>query len=238
MTSSEIDTAMVLAAGLGTRMKPLTNDTPKPLLRVAGSTLLDRTLSRAREIGVGRAVVNAHYLSDQVRAHLCDDRDVLLSDETDHLLETGGGVKKALALIDRPAFLVVNSDNVWTGASALQPLLAAWRPETMDALLLMVPIENARGYTRAGDFSLDPDGRLVRRGDAPRAPFVYTGAQILSAEAFDGTPEGAFSLNLVWDALIARGRAFGCAHAGGWVDVGTPEGITTAEAALAEAGEL
>lgn len=232
-----IDTAMVLAAGLGTRMRPLTEHTPKPLIPIAGRTLLDRALDRAAEIGARRAVVNLHHLPAQMRAHLAERPDTVLSDETDLLLDTGGGVKRALPLIKREAFLVSNSDNVWTGPRAFAPLIETWRPEAMDALLLLVPIEATEGYTRAGDFTLDAAGRLARRGDAPRAPLVYTGAQILSARAFDGAPEGAFSLNLVWDRLIAEGRAFGCVHEGGWIDVGTPEGIAVAEAALRQAGE-
>ncbi len=227
---AEIDTAMVLAAGLGARMRPLTDHRPKPLLDCSGRTLLDRTLDRAAEVGARRAVVNAHYLAEQIEAHLETraDLELQLSLEDKLLLETGGGVRAALRALDREAFLVVNSDNVWTGRAALAPLLAAWDPAAMDALLLLVPIERAAGYSRAGDFFLGPGGRLLRRGGAGRAPMVYTGAQIVARRAFDGAPTGAFSMNVVWDRLIAEGRAYGVAHRAGWADVGTPDGLAAA----------
>lgn len=226
-----IDTAMVLAAGLGTRMRPLTNATPKPLLEVGDRALLDRTLDRVEEVGVRRAVVNAHYLADQIDAHLVGRPrpHLTLSDETDALLETGGGVKRALPLLDREAFIVVNSDNIWLGPRALAPLLEGWRGHTMDALLLLVPIDGAYGHSRPGDFFLDDD-RLRRRGEADRAPYVYTGAQILKRRLFDDAPAGAFSLNVTWDAAIADGRAYGVVHDGGWVDVGAPAGLADADA--------
>lgn len=228
--AAPVDSAMVLAAGLGTRMRPLTNDRPKPLLDCADRTLLDRTLDRAAELGVRRAVVNAHYLAEQIEAHLetRHDFELQLSHERGAPLETGGGVKGALGALDRDAFLVVNSDNVWTGRDALAPLLAAWDPGAMDALLLLVPIERATGYSRAGDFFLGAGGRLIRRGAAARAPMVYTGAQIVTRRAFDGSPRGAFSMNLVWDKLIEEGRAYGVACRAGWADVGTPEGLAEA----------
>ena len=222
--------AMILAAGLGTRMRHLTADRPKPLVPVLGRTLIDRTLDRVTEAGIDAAVVNLHYHPAMLRAHLAG-RKVIFSDETDELLETGGGVAKALPLLgDRP-FMVVNSDNVWLGKNALLPLVEAWDAARMDALLLLVPVERAIGYSRAGDFSLD-GGRLVRRGEAARAPLVFTGAQILSPALFDDVPEGPFSLNLVWDRAIAAGRAFGIGHPSGWCDVGTPEGLSEAEDAL------
>jgi MurNAc alpha-1-phosphate uridylyltransferase len=211
-------------------MRHLTADRPKPLVPVLGRTLIDRTLDRVTEAGIDAAVVNLHYHPAMLRAHLAG-RKVIFSDETDELLETGGGVAKALPLLgDRP-FMVVNSDNVWLGKNALLPLVEAWDAAAMDALLLLVPVERAIGYSRAGDFSLD-GGRLVRRGEAARAPLVFTGAQILSPALFDDVPEGPFSLNLVWDRAIAAGRAFGIGHPGGWCDVGTPEGLSEAEDAL------
>ncbi len=230
-----LDAGMVLAAGLGTRMRPLTEHRPKPLLEVAGRCLLDRALDRLIEIGVRRAVVNLHYLGDQVRAHCArawppgGPLDLRLSDETDQLLETGGGAKAALPLIDRPAFYTINGDNVWSAPRALGPLADAWDPARMDALLLLIPIARTRGYTRAGDFALDAAGRLIRRGTAPSAPLVYTGAQIISARAFASAPSGPFSMNRIWDALIAEGRAYGCLADGDWVDVGAPPGLALAE---------
>lgn len=234
-----LDTAMVLAAGLGTRMRPLTEQTPKPLIPVAGKPLIEHTLQTVSEAGAVRAVANAHHLAEQLQEftgawNYRDKRPALtLSDETHELLETGGGVAKALPALDRDAFFVVNSDNIWTGDAPLEALTRSWDPARMDALLLLTPIDAATAYTRRGDFSLDPEGRLVRRGDRIEAPLVYTGAQILSAAAFRSAPStGPYSLNVVWDALIAEGRAFGVLHLGGWVDVGGPAGITAAETLL------
>lgn len=251
--------AMVLAAGLGTRMRHLTVDRPKPMVSVLGRTLIDRTLDRLGEVGVGEAVVNLHYRPEMLRAHLAgrDAPGIVFSDETGLLLETGGGVAKALPMLGDEAFMVVNSDTVWIGTDAFVPLTEAWDAETMDALLLLVPMERAVGYSRAGDFSLDEppsvglepgpattrplpekapargrSGKLVRRGDSPTAPYVFTGAQILSPVLFRDVPEGPFSLNLVWDRAIAAGRAFGIVHPGAWCDVGTPEGLAEAEEAL------
>lgn len=225
------EVGMALAAGFGTRMRPLTERTPKPLLRVAGRTLLDRTLDRLEEVGVRRAVVNAHYLADQIAAHIeRRSRPTLaLSLEPDMLLETGGGVAKALPILAADAFWVANSDNIWIGPRAFAPLSAGWRPERMDALLLLTPTGSTRGHTRPGDFDLSTEGRLIRRGDKPSAAFVYTGAQILTRRAFDHAPTGPFSLNLIWDRLIAAGRAFGVVHRGGWIDVGSPEGLAEAD---------
>lgn len=225
--------AMVLAAGMGTRMRHLTADRPKPMVPVLGRPLIDRTLDRLTEIGIEDAVVNLYYRPDRLRDHLAERAAprITFSDETALLLETGGGVAKALPMLGDEPFMVVNSDNIWIGDDAFAPLVAAWDAGTMDALLLLAPMENAVGYSRAGDFSLD-GGRLVRRGDAPGAPHVFTGAQILSPALFEDVPDGPFSLNLVWDRAIAAGRGHGIVHPGGWCDVGTPEGVAQAEGAL------
>ena len=226
--------AMVLAAGLGTRMRPLTNDRPKPLIEAAGRTLIDRSLDRVEEIGVNRAVVNLHYLPQMLRSHLVGRSTpaIEFSDETSELLETGGGIVRALPLLGEDPFVVINSDNIWIGERALSPLVEAWKPEAMDVLLLLVPVEKAVGYTRSGDFELDADARLVRRGEKPAASFVFSGAQIIKPDVFANAPEGPFSLNIVWDEIIASGRAFGVVHDGGWCDVGTPDGLRLAEAAV------
>lgn len=227
--------AMIMAAGLGTRMGALTKDRPKPLLPVAGRALIDRALDRAVEGGVQRAVVNLHHHSAMLRDHLAaraGGPEIAFSDETDALLETGGGVKRALPLLGPDPFYVVNSDAVWTGAPPLPALAAAWRPAEMDALLLLVPIGDARAYTRRGDFEIAADGAPIRRGDRPRAAYVHTGAQIIRPEAFADTPDGAFSTNLVWDRLLAAGRLRAVVHEGTWVDVGTPEGLAEAERAI------
>ncbi|MGM0583679.1 MAG: nucleotidyltransferase family protein [Pseudomonadota bacterium] len=232
------ESAMILAAGQGARMRPLTCWRPKPLLPVAGRALLDHALDRAAEAGVRRAVVNIHHLGEQIRVHLGrrERPEIVLSDETDALLDTGGGVSRALpALGAGPAF-VLNSDALWTGPAPLPALARAWDPARMDALLLLVPREAALAYTRPGDFFLAPDGRPSRRGEAETAPYVYTGAQIIRAGAFADGPEGPFSANLVWDRMLAAGRLFAVVHAGGWIDVGTPAGLDAAEAALSGAG--
>ncbi len=225
--------AMVLAAGFGTRMRPLTDHTPKALLPVAGRTLLDRAIDVCVAGGAGRVVVNVHYLADQVRAHLAGRAapEIVISDESDAILETGGGLRRALPLLGAAPFLAVNADAVWTGAAPAPALARAWDGARMDALLLLVRRENALAYARPGDFSLGADGRPARR-DGPSAPYVYTGAQIVAPHAFDDAPEGAFSMNVVWDRLLARGRLFAVAHDGGWVDVGAPEGLAAADAAL------
>jgi MurNAc alpha-1-phosphate uridylyltransferase len=229
---------MVLAAGLGTRMRPLTDGTAKALLPVAGRTLLDRAIDAAVAGGARRAVVNVHHFAGQVRAHLAGRAapPVAISDESGQLLETGGGMRRALPLLGPAPFFALNADAVWTGAEPCAALAAAWDPDRMDALLLLAAREDARGYTRPGDFFLGGDGRPARRGGADAAPFVYTGAQIIAPGAFADAPDGAFSANLVWDRLLAAGRLFAVVHRGAWVDVGTPAGLAEAEAALAEAG--
>ena len=230
--------AFVLAAGLGTRMRPLTETRPKALLEVSGRSLLDHALDRVAEAGVARAVVNAHHFAPMIRARLAaraGPPETAVSDESARLLDTGGGAKAALPLLGPAPFFAVNSDAIWTGPAPLPALARAWDPARMDALLLLVPRGRARAYTRAGDFALGADGRPTRRGDAPAAPFVFTGAQIIAPSAFAGAPEGRFSTNLVWDRLLAAGRLFAVIHDGGWVDVGTPAGLAAADAALAEA---
>lgn len=232
-----IDRAMILAAGFGTRMRHLTQDRPKPLIEIAGRTLIDRALDRVEAAGVKEAVINLHYFGTMIREHLSarSRPSIRFSDEQPVILETGGGVVQALPMLG-DTFFVVNSDAVWTGPEPLAQLARAWDPAAMDALLLCCPKDRAHGYTRAGDFFLGDDGRLARRGEAAEAPLVYTGAQIIKASAFAGFEARPFSLNLVWNRLNDDGRGIhGLIHAGGWCDVGTPEGIAEAEAALAEA---
>ena len=226
-----IDTAMIMAAGFGTRMGALTAQTPKPLLPVGETALIDHAFGYCAVVGVKRHVVNLHYFGDQIKDHCADRNDVVFSEEPD-LLETGGGVVKALPLLGNSAFFVLNSDAIFTGSPPLPQLAQAWDPAKMGALLLFVPRDAALSYTRAGDFRLE-GGRPVRRGVAATAPYVYTGAQIITPGAFAGAPEGAFSTNVIWDDLIARDRLFAVVHDGGWVDVGTPDGLTIATDALA-----
>ena len=232
-----IGTAMVLAAGLGKRMRPLTATRPKPLVEVAGKPLLDHVLDRLRSAGIERVVVNVHYLADALEAHLrrmAGDLDVHVSDERGLLLETGGGVAKALPLIPEDSFLVVNSDNLWIDGpvDAIQLLADRWDDAQMDALLLLVPLARANCHRGQGDFHMDPLGRISRRRAARVAPFVFTGVQIVSKRLFTALPEGPFSFNLLWDRAIASGRAFGLVHQGLWFDVGAPPAIARTEAIL------
>lgn len=218
---------MIFAAGLGTRMAPLTDTCPKPLIRVAGRSLLDRALDLGRQAGAAPIVVNTHYLGGQIAAHLARS-DVAISDEADLLLDTGAGLRRALPLLGGgPLVATLNPDVVWTGPNPLLALAAAWR-EDMAALLALVPVARARARIGGGDFALDAAGRISRQGD-----FVYAGAQIIRPDLLADIPERVFSLNLLWDRLIAQGGAFGLIHRGGWCDVGRPEAIAQAEALLA-----
>jgi len=231
-------TAMVLAAGLGTRLRPLTDRIPKPLIPVAGRTLLDRCLDRLTEAGVRRAVINIHWLGGQIREHLKarSDLEIVISDETDRLLETGGGIAKALPLLGREPFIAVNADLIWrdpeNATSAVQRLADSFDPVTTDGLLLLQPRESADGHNGPGDFFLDADGKLRRRGTQATAPYVYTGVQILQPALFRDAPGGAFSLNILYDRAIAAGRLRGIVHLGSWMDVGTHDGLKHAEAVL------
>ena len=231
-------TAMIMAAGLGKRMRPLTATRPKPLVEVAGKALLDHVLDRLRAAGVSRVVVNVHYLADSLEAHLAAhhaDLDVAISDERELLLETGGGLVRARPLIDCDPFLAVNSDNFWVdGPSDTVKLLAShWDEARMDALLLLVPLARAGNHNGVGDFHLDRDGRVRRRAKSRVAPFVYTGIQLMAQRLLDDAPNGPFSTNLLWDKAIAGDRCFGVVHQGLWFDVGTPGAIRATEDALA-----
>lgn len=222
------ETMMLFAAGKGTRMAPLTDTTPKPLIPVAGQPLLDRALDLARAGGAWRIVVNIHHLGDQIAQHLSGS-EVMVSDETDLLLDTGGGLRRALSLLGPGPVLTLNPDAVWTGPNPVAALRAEWDAARMDALLMLVPLDRARGRIGGGDFTLDAGGRISRGGD-----LVYTGCQIIRTEGLAAIPERVFSLNLLWDRLLARGRVFGMVHKGDWCDVGRPDCIPLAEAMLAE----
>jgi len=224
---------MIFAAGLGLRMGTLTRDRPKPLLTVSGRALIDHALDLTRAAGVARVVVNAHAHADQLEAHLSRAAPEARVSREPTLLETGGGLKAALPLLGPGPVFTLNADMVWRGPNPLLALAAAWDPARMSALLALVPRAAAIGHTGAGDFEIDADGRLSRRGAAPTATLVYAGAQILDTAALAAFPPGAFSLNLVWNALRAEDRLFGLVWSGGWVDVGRPEGLALAEAELA-----
>lgn len=233
-------TAMVMAAGLGKRMRPLTATRPKPLVEVAGKPLIDHAFDRLRSAGVKRAVVNVHYLADALEAHVTHrvkDIEVIVSDERKQLMETGGGLVQARDLLGDGPFLCVNSDNLWVDGptDAIRQLAAAWDDEKMDALLLLVPLARAHNHPGNGDFHLDAFGKIVgRRKPGRLAPFVYTGVQILSPRVIRDWPEGPFSTNLFWERAITAGRAYGVVHQGLWFDVGSPPAIAATEAVLAD----
>jgi MurNAc alpha-1-phosphate uridylyltransferase len=228
---------MVLAAGLGTRMRPLTNDRPKALVRVAGKALIDHTLDRLVEAGVERAVVNVHAFAEQIQDHLAARTfpEILISDERGALLETGGGLKKARALLGEAPIWVANSDYVWIepGPPALQKLAQAWDPERMDALVVVVPKERTQGFDTPGDFFRDDDGALAHRGAAASAPYHCFGVQILDPQLVYREPEAAFSLFRVWMGAAGRRRLFGFTPEGLWMQVGDPAALEAAEARLA-----
>ncbi|MEX0760664.1 MAG: nucleotidyltransferase family protein [Tistlia sp.] len=227
---------MVLAAGLGQRMRPLTDERPKPMIAVNGAPMIDQLLDRLAEAGVEEAVVNLHHHAGQLRRHLEGrTRPRILFSEEETLLDTGGGVARALPQLGEAPFFVANGDVVWLDGPdpALRRLAEAWDPETMDALLLLQPGSGAFGYEGPGDFRMDPAGRLTRRAERKLAPFVYAGLHILAPRLFEDAPEGAFSLNLLWDKAAAAGRLFGLRHEGAWYHVGTPQALAAVERELA-----
>lgn len=232
------DSAMVMAAGLGTRMRPLTETLPKPMVQVAGKPLIDHALDRLAEAGIARAVVNVHHFPEAVEAHVRGRKlpSVTISDERDLLLETGGGMVKAQDLLPDP-FFVVNSDNVWLDGpkDAFRELSDAWDSARMDALLLLVAHTGARNFAGKGDFHMDGRGRLSRRRSGRIAPFVFTGIQLVSKRLLREAPAGPFSTNVLWDRAIEEGRLYGAAFTGQWFEVGNPGAIAPTEAALAGA---
>lgn len=222
---------MVLAAGLGTRMRPLTNTLPKPLIPVLGQTLLDRALDWMQSGGVEDVVVNTHYLAPQIEAHVQNRPRprIRLSSEADQLLETGGGIARALPHLGDTPFIGANSDTICLNADthAIERLARHWRDHDMDALLLLHPVEKAIGYEGRGDFYLNPNGTLARRGNAPTAPYVFTGVQLLHPRLFASHPQGPFSMNLLYDRTPKR--IYGLVHDGAWLHVGDPQGLQDAE---------
>ena len=228
---------MVLAAGLGARMRPLTDRMPKPLVAVAGRALIDHVLDRLADAGVERAVVNVHYLADQLERHLAARQKpkITISDERGLLLGTGGAVVKALPELGDAPFFHINSDTIWIDGVKpnLTRLAEAFDPATMDALLLLAPGAGSIGYAGRGDFTMAPDGRLTARAERDVAPFVYAGAAIRSPRLFEGAPHGAFSLTRLFARAIEAGRLHGLRLEGLWMHVGTPEAIAEAEQAIA-----
>jgi MurNAc alpha-1-phosphate uridylyltransferase len=232
-----VKAAMVLGAGLGTRMAPAANGVPKPLVKLHGKALIDHVLDRLAEAGISRAIVNVHFKADQIERHLSKRNapPIEISDERAALLDTGGGVKKALPRLGSGPFLVHNSDSVWIEGigTNLARLAGAWDDARMDCLLLLALASHSHGYQGRGDFALDADGRIRRRRHEQEiVPFAFTGVSLAHPRLFDGSPDGAFSLNKVWNQAIAAGRAYGVRLEGLWMHVGTPEALAEAERCL------
>ena len=229
--------AMVLAAGLGERMRPITDRLPKPLVEVGGKALIDHVLDRLAAVGVRRAVVNVHHLADLIERHVAARKTpaIVISDERDKLLDTGGGILRALPLIGAAPFFSINSDTLWIDGVKpnLNRLAAPFDAAEMDALLLLAPATDSIGYGGRGDYAMAPDGRLRRRKEREVVPFVYAGAAILSPALFTAAPDGAFSLTTLFDRAEEAGRLFGLRLEGVWMHVGTPAAIAAAEEALA-----
>jgi MurNAc alpha-1-phosphate uridylyltransferase len=234
-----ITTAMVLAAGLGTRMRPITNTLPKPLVKVGGKALIDWVLDDFAASGVTKAIINVHHLAPCIRSHVATRTtpQVVISDETDQLLETGGGIVKALPLLGTEPFLAANTDAFTLGGSmpAVARLQSTWS-ESIDALLLLHPLEHTHGFDGPGDFSIDATSRLIARASAPKAPFVYAGIQLLRPEIFKAEKLEPFSMWRIWQRLIATGRIAGVVQDGEWFHVGTPEAVRTTDAQLKRLG--
>lgn len=230
--------AMILAAGLGSRMRPLTNDQPKPLIKVHGKALIDHALDALKRVGVEKVVVNVHYLAEQIEDHLRSYKgiDVVLSDERTELLDSGGGIVKALPELGDNPFYLLNADSFWI--EGFKPNLARmaefFDPSEMDILLLLSGMANSVGFDSRGDFTMDPTGKLERRTESRIAPFAYAGAAIIEPRVFAGAPSGAFSLNRQFDDALERERLFGLRLEGLWLHVGTPGAITEAEEAIAK----
>jgi N-acetyl-alpha-D-muramate 1-phosphate uridylyltransferase len=236
-SGAQIKAAMVLAAGFGTRMRPLTDRLPKPLVKLAGRTLLDHVLDRIADAGIEHAVVNVHHFAGQIEAHLMTRTapKITISDEREAILETGGGVKQALPHFGGRPFLVHNSDSVWIESKAnLRSLMSAWAPRKMSALLLLAQRDSSIGYEARGDFHLDGLARLKRKVAGEEAPYIYAGAAILKPQLFEGIAERAFSLNAIFDRAISENGLYGAVLEGTWMHVGTPEALIEAESHLNE----
>lgn len=243
MTLAPLTQAVVLAAGLGTRLRPITDTMPKPLVPVAGKPMIDYGLDALADAGVTRAVVNVHHFADRMEAHLAayPHLDIIISDERAALMNSGGGLKKGLALLDPGIVYVMNADLFWIGEKSgsltnLQRLAGFFDPERMDMALLCVPLERTTGHNGKKDFQLDADGRLTRYVDGDR-PLVYAGAIVMHSSLLDDAPDDAFNLNIYFDRAIAKGRLFGLVMDGEWITVGTPEALPEAEAVIARYSE-
>lgn len=232
-TQPSPDRAMILAAGLGTRMRPLTDDKAKPMVNLQGKPLIDHVLDRLQEAGISRIVVNLHYCADGLETHLQGQAgfDIGFSDERAQLLDTGGGVRKALPQLGERPFFILNTDSLWAqnGPSPLTRLAEQWRDEDMDCLMLLARRSDALGYHGAGDFHLHRDGRISRRGADAAADYAHTGICLVHPRLFAGSPEGAFSMNVLWDAALGAGRLFACVLEAQWMHIGDPAALALAE---------
>ena len=241
MDTTRPSCAMVLAAGYGTRMRPLTDAMPKPLVPLAGRPLLDHVLDRLVVAGIARAIVNVHYLPEQIEHHLASrsQPQILISDERAQILDTGGAVQKALPLLGAAPFFVHNSDSVWIerNGSTLRQMIDAWNDDAMDALLLLAPAATSLGYAGRGDYALDGEGRPHRRRNGQNVPFVFTGVSINHPRLFHDVPEGAFSILKLWDEAERAQRLAAIQLDGEWMHVGTPEALAEAEERLNEQGD-
>ena len=235
MTGPGPKIAMVLAAGLGTRMRPLTDTMPKPLVPVDGRALINHVLDRLQDVGVTEVVINTHYLAEQLEDHLSKRKtpDIQISRE-DELLDTGGGIANALEMLGDEPFYVVNTDAFWLNGpfDALSRIAGTWKDDEMDGLLLLHSTVEAYGYTGRGDFSAGGDGLLTRRLEGEVSPWLFTGIQLLHPRLFDDAPQGAFSLNVLYDRVMENERLFGAVHDGEWFHVGSPEGLEEAESSM------
>lgn len=240
----KIEDAMVLAAGLGTRLRPITDTMPKPLVPIAGKPMIDYGLDALADAGVTRAVVNVHHFADQMTAHLASRTvpDIILSDETEQLMNSGGGLARGLKLLGADPVLVMNADLFWIGETPgektnLLRLAEGFDPERMDMIMLCVRLEDTTGHNGKKDFSLDGEGRLTRYREGSGSPVVYAGALALMPSLLDDAPDDAFNLNIYFDRAIEKGRLFGIMLEGHWITVGTPEAIGAAEAVIGSFGE-
>lgn len=230
--------AIVLAAGLGTRMRPLTNDRPKPLVKVHGKTMIDHAIDRLVEAGVTMIVVNVHYHAEMLKTHLArrNDVEIHISDETEELLDSGGGIAKVLPLFEDEPFFTHNSDSIWVEGTghALEKLKARWNPAEMDALMMVAPTVTSVCYEGRGDFMMDADGRLARVPEQRVAPFVWTGVQIVHPRLFENPPGRRFSINILWDRAIEKRRLLGQRLDGVWMHIDRPDALDEAEEFLAD----
>ena len=232
-----IKTAMILAAGLGQRMRPLTDTLPKPLIAVAGKSMLGRVFEHLENIKVSKIVVNTHYLAHLIEDYIKTHQPETVISPEESLLETGGGIKKALPLLGEEPFFTLNGDSIWSGGKDLRAMEGAWDGAKMDALLLVIPREKAHGYEGGGDFFMAKDGCLLRPEPVQAAPYVYIGVQIVSSPLFQNAPEGPFSMNRLWDKALQQNRLYGYVHQGDWFYISTPEDLYKYEPIIAEREE-